>query len=103
MRLLLIASVPPVSVIVPVALMLIVSPELAAAIASRKEPAPLSAVEVTLMVAARLDDGTRNPTIAKTARKPFMTTPSAADAPQPCTLRIAPGGSLLRPACDFAG
>jgi len=70
------------------------SPGLAAAIVSRREPVPLSAAEVTVMVAARIDDGMTNPNIAKTVRNPFMTTPSRYGAPQHCWLRIASPAEL---------
>jgi hypothetical protein len=55
------------------------------------------------MVAAPLDDGTRNPTIAKTARKLFMTIPSRYGRTAALRVKNRCRQFPARPACDSAG
>src|SRR5579862_8265664 len=66
-RVLLIKSSPVVSVIVPVTLKLMVSPGEVFAIAARRDPAPLSARLVTVIVAPKAGTALKTATIARPA------------------------------------
>src|SRR5438105_11263620 len=71
-RLLLISNSPLVRRILPLTAKSMVSPDAARAIACRKEPVPLSAVVVTVMVAARTGRTTRLPSNSKEKTMRFL-------------------------------